>query len=693
VAIRHGLVAMISACALGGAVLAADVFTIPGHERQARLLAELQARHLPGAASRCGLWDAWLPRATLWTSAEQAWRYRQILLDRPIDAEGYVSVQQHRGLAHSEGWPFPTWQQAGGQGWHFSIAGDEWARDAVGLTATPTTEGWIIRGADLVGIDPEAGLGLVITADETTVLTPEFRCDAFVAPYLRLEWAGEDMPASARTWVSWLQEGDDTFPAGRDQPVTVPGAMAYANLPLHRQPDYAGPITRYRITIRHGAGGRIRLKSLSTAVDSRHPVTNPLLMSGVADSFLWTGDQAFLRTLLPRLRRALRFTRGELGLEAGRHARVSWPGHDGRSGITHANDGQKTLWPGRGIGSNYWDLLPFGGQDAFATLQVEHAVRQLAILEAAAADHPEWGIPPPGPDDLSAAGLRQLADDIRVDFQRTFWNDEQGRFVGWIDSDGRAYDYGFTFLNLEAIARGLATPEQAARILAWVDGDRIVASDTSQGRDIYHWRFGPRSTTRRNVEAYVWSWLDPELIPWGDQVQDGGAVLGFSYFDVLARLRVRGPDDAWRRLDQITDWLAEIDAAGGYQAYYATPGRGTLQGSGVPGGLGCDQEFLESVLVPHLLLEGFLGLEPTADGFRVAPRLPTAWPSLTVRGIHAHGSVVDVTAFQAGEVAIELVTPGEQPLVVTVGSSTHRLDARKPRLVLTVETSSGPAMP
>ena len=47
---------------------------------------------------------------------------------------------------------------------------------------------------------------------------------------------------------------------------------------------------------------------------------------------------------------------------------------------------------------------------------------------------------------------------------------------------------------------------------------------------------------------YFWGWSNPESVPWGNQVQDGGAVLGFSYHDLMARLKTAGPDDAWQRL-------------------------------------------------------------------------------------------------------------------------------------------------
>ncbi|NCA11186.1 hypothetical protein EBR56_05155 [bacterium] len=212
-------------------------------------------------------------------------------------------------------------------------------------------------------------------------------------------------------------------------------------------------------------------------------------------------------------------------------------------------------------------------------------------------------------------------------------------------------------LNLEAIDAGLPAAKQGQSIFDWLDGKREVEGDTSRGADVYHWRFGPRSTTRRNVESYVWAWSRPQDIPWGGQVQDGGGVLGFSYYDVMARLDVNGPDDAWHRLEQITAWFREVQAEGGYRSYYAKPGRGTLQGSGPAGGLGFDQEFLESVLVPQVMLYGFLGFRPTPGGFEIRPRLPQAWPSLTVTGIHLHDRVIDVTVEQGGAVRINDVTP------------------------------------
>jgi hypothetical protein len=57
-----------------------------------------------------------------------------------------------------------------------------------------------------------------------------------------------------------------------------------------------------------------------------------------------------------------------------------------------------------------------------------------------------------------------------------------------------------------------------------------------------------------------------------------------------------------------------------------------------------DVEFMESVLVPQVMLYGFLGMEPRPGGFRLDPKLPQAWPELTVTRIQAQAHVLDITA-------------------------------------------------
>jgi len=322
---------------------------------------------------------------------------------------------------------------------------------------------------------------------------------------------------------------------------------------------------------------------------------------------------------------------------------VPWVGHDGRSGLVAGPNGIPQPRLGLGVGNNYYDLVPFGGDDALATIYYFDALNLMADIEREIAAQAAWNIPMDGPP-FSVDELTSLADAVKAHAGQYFWNEATERFIGWQDTQGVRYDYGFVFVNNEAVAYGFATPQQARQIYDWLDGNRIVDGDTSQGADIYHWRFAPRTTTRRNIQDYVWAWSAPQSIPWGDQIQDGGAVLGFSYYDLMTRMQTSGADDAWGRLQEILTWFREVQNEGGYRAYYKKPGRGVLQGGGPAGGLGMDQEFMESVLVPQIMLYGFLGCSARADGLHLNPQLPADWPELTVTSIHYGDHMFDVTA-------------------------------------------------
>lgn len=621
-------------------------FHVPGRKLEMTAINELHQMHHAAAFSDCTLWDPWLPHATLWTGQKPRVQYRTSFLNRPIDEEGYVSVNQHRGMAHSEGWPFPAWQQSGSAGFHFSIADEAFAVHNFAQQAIANVDDWEISGAVVEGIDPVKGLRLKATQDVVTITTPAFRCGTIVAPFARLEWAASGLGKDSQPNIQWQFEGESEWPMERHvdfPPLIEMDGLQFANVPLYRHPQYGGLLTRYRVTFNHALGSSIDLKSLITAIDTRHPITNANFIRGSAEYFAWTQDLGFLRKNIGRMRRALRFALSEFQIRERRLVHVPWVGHDGRSGLVAGPNGNPQPRLGLGVGNNYYDLVPFGGDDALATIYYFDAINCMAEVEQEIAAHAAWIIPTDEPP-FSVDDLTSLADAIKTQAGQFFWNPTAERFIGWQDVEGVRYDYGFVFVNNEAVAYGFATTQQARQIYDWLDGKRIVDGDTSQGSDIYHWRFAPRVTTRRNTQVYVWPWSAPQSIPWGDQIQDGGAVLGFSYYDLMARLQTIGADDAWRRLQEILTWFREVQNEDGYRAYYAKPGRGVLQGGGPPGGLGMDQEFMESVLVPQVMLYGFLGCRARADGLHLNPQLPADWPELTVTNIHYGDHVLDVTA-------------------------------------------------
>lgn len=620
-------------------------FIVPGREKEMSTLEALFRLHYDGAGPKATLWDGWLAKCSLWPATDMCEQFRtrwcDALLARKMDAEGYVSTHQHRGLAHNDGWPFPLWTQVGGRGWHFSTAGIPYSPPA-----TRSTEGWMLEGAKDQGVDPKQGWTIRLTGPTASITTPPFRANTTVAPFIRLNWLAEQLKSDTKLSLQWTTQEAPQFSADRRIDLAAPGDSPkdpYTHVAAYRHPKWRGILTRLRVRLDGAAGASVTIRSLITSVDSRHNINNSVYLQGCDDYLNWTGDVAFLRSNITRMRRALRYTMKEFSTREHKCIVTPWVGHDGQSGIGFGPDGKRTFRPGVGVGNNYWDLLPFGGKDALATIYYYDAVRRLAGIEQQIVDHPEWRIP----DEegrFDPGDLRAHAKAVKDHAGKLFWNDKTGRFVAAIDSTGKGWDYGFTFVNCEAVYYGFATREQARSIVDWLSRKRRVEGDTSRGTDIYRWRFGPRSTTRRNVEWYSSVWRRPESIPWGGQVQDGGAVLGFSYYDLMSRIAVNGPDDAWQRLREIVAWFDEVRSAGGYRAYYQTPGRGTLQGGGKAGGLGMDHEFFESALVPQVMLYGFLGVRPRMDGVAVTPRLPTDWPKLTVTQIALHDQTFSITA-------------------------------------------------
>ena len=309
----HLLVSLLTACVVRGAE--PPQFSVPGREGEMAALNELHALHHAAAFTTCTLWDTWLPLATLWSGKGPQEKYREVFLKKRIDAEGYVSMQQHRGLGHSEGWPFPTWQNAGGAGFHFSTHDEVYALQYFALKALTNTDGWEISGAEVGGIDPVRGLQLRATGGAIRITTPPFRCGTIVAPFVRLEWGARALPAGAVAKISWLLEGEPAWDESRHVSTVAPRSaegVRYSNVRMHQHPGHAGVLTRYRLTIDDvAAGATVDLKSFITAIDTRHPITNPHFIRGCTDYFGWTQDVAFLRENMARMRKALRFALDE----------------------------------------------------------------------------------------------------------------------------------------------------------------------------------------------------------------------------------------------------------------------------------------------------------------------------------------------------------------------------------------------
>ena len=608
--------------------------------------------------------DCWLNDARRDGKSIQASTCR-LLLKQQMDDEGYVMSQQHGATSHDHGWPFPHWIQVPGKGgfkgvtagWHFYDNPKGWeicyrpARDYVPERfSEEATKRWHLNDLKGGGINQDRNAWALEPVGPTPVLTSPkgVHLDPFNCPYIQVRWKAD----CAGGYIEWLREGDADWSrerrvafsadwldgAGRSEST----GMFHSIIPLYDHPLWNGKIVRIRFAFPGLKENRtLFVRSIFSHWDTRHLVNNAIYIKAAFEYFRWTGDKRFLESMMPRLRTAMRFMMNEgNGLKLN-HIRCTWPGHDGRAGYTVHEDGTKTFHVGHGKGGNYWDLLPFGWDDMYTTTHYYAALLAMAQLEEADAAIRGGMI---GSQPLSPAFLRKHAAQVKTATNAKFWDEANGRFVGAIDADGVPHDYGFTFVNLEAVHYGIAGEAHARRIMAWIDGERIVEGDTSTGSDIYRYRLAPRATTKRNIEWYSFAWTGPETLPFGGQVQDGGAVLGFSFYDVMSRIKTLGADKAWQRLMDIREWDEEVAAYGGYRKYYGDGKGGTsLQGGGTAGGIGIDFEFTESSMLSAVIPLGFMGLRPDGRVLNIEPNLPSACPQMTVRNLLYGGVAMDVS--------------------------------------------------
>jgi len=391
--------------------------------------------------------------------------------------------------------------------------------------------------------------------------------------------------------------------------------------------------------------------------DTRHFTTNPCFILGAWREYCWNPDPDYLAKLMPRVRLAMEFMLKEMDGDKGVIVAKA-PGHEGKD---------------MSIGSNYWDISPFGWKDAFTNAHYYPSLEAMAQLEETALRYRLLRLPMGegrGKGELAPAPrtpryYRRLAETVRKSYNDTFWLQDKGRYSGCVDIDGVTHDYGFTYVNLPAMAYGLADPEQVRRIYEWMES----GVSSSGKRDIYsRWVFAPRACSihiprRDEPQEPVPSWWSMAWngTAYDEQCQDGGAILYTSFHDILARARYLGADNAWKRLTEIVDRYAEPDHLSGGSPLYC--GEATQGGpGGSAGSVGVEGEFPESGLVPVSFLYAFLGIDADIHGLKIRPNLPSALKFGGVRNLRYNGLMYDIKVTNTS-VEIRCITEGHKRVV------------------------------
>lgn len=579
-----------------------------------------------------------------------------------IDKFGYVWAITGGGLDDTttaagqffqQGWPFPAYNTNGngGRGYEFNRNDSNWTTNA----ATNVVDGGLwkttYRGKGELTFDAPD------TVNASTLKSPFVELDIRIADRNAF---GKDSSVGDIA-VRWRTSEDEAAGTTEGYPhevrqssfATIPteeiGASYVQHLyfPMYLHDawgwDNGVTITGLQIAVIPKDGQEMNISADINYVrlnyDTRQSNNAVLMLTAAKNYQEFTGDIETLKRNLPRYRQAMQFMLGTLGGKENKLIDVSYfAGHDG---VVLDDRGRATN--GHGIGNGYWDLLGFPGVDFYSNVYYYKALKAMAYLESIAEqndlDVGKTTVYSGANDGTTetysetSESLNALAEETKKEIQEYFWNEETGRFhMGYNQDDPnheKPIDYGYIIFNQEAIVAGIPTAEQEKSIMSWINGDRIVSGDTSQGADIYKFRFAPRTSTLRNETQYFWGW-NSRNTPFGMQVQDGGAVLYTSFYDLLSRIKVLGVENAWERFNEIRDWYEDVQAAGGegtrfYREYYEQLGDDsqTLQGDNTAGGLGLDSEFLENAILYATIPYGFFGLGSDAAGsLKVAPNLP-----------------------------------------------------------------------
>ncbi|MBM4091031.1 MAG: hypothetical protein FJ276_16655 [Planctomycetes bacterium] len=245
----------------------------------------------------------------------------------------------------------------------------------------------------------------------------------------------------------------------------------------------------------------------------------------------------------------------------------------------------------------YYDAITTSGTNGYYNAFFFKAAYDLAEMELAAGH------------DQQAREYEELAASIKAAFNRVFWKEDASggpRYLDWIDAQGNEVSYFCDLCQWPPIAVGIASPEQARKIVATADA-RIAELETEYGYAGY-----------AGLSAL---WPVPQHLnphPWQTfgRYMNGGSLLCQTYWEIVARSRAGDAAGAAKRLRQFAKRAAETSWAGDNAADI----HGEMaNGDGEP-------YLADMVAVTAATVHGVLGIDPTWEKLNVTPSLPTDWP-------------------------------------------------------------------
>ena len=700
-------------------------------------------------------WQEWNSMSYYWYNSYDGYEtdrikgIRSILENIPVDDYGYVwqetdmvrdAMSNTNSGEHRMGWPFPTSYNVDlSTSWDFN--------------GVSTENEWSSRysydGQYYDNADAHLNAGLYET-NVTGVSSIEFTSPiddytlAYYSPLLELDvrmytadcqniedivvyYTTEDPNVWYSVSVKEKAFIDYEFTPAYEHLLFLP---MYAEEAWNSDKELNSWINQIRVEIKAKEGttvsGRFALNYVRSTFDTRHTNNNSIFISSLRQDYDYTGDIEFLKANITKARKAVNFYM-QMYDEARHLNNQSYlVGHD--SDNTSFDKYERVAMT---LANGYWDISFMAKYDFQSNMYFYKALADLAYLEGVldsngvtvdkadasikTADRAfhhgraEYAYTAKDLSEIANLVLTELRKPINQTDKTGFWSEETGRFVGgYSEKEDKWYDYGYTMWNMEAIYYGVATAEQTKSIMDWISGQRIVEKDKygSQGEDIYFFEFAPRVNTYSEEDQYDISIFNGSYqsknCQYGiTQVQNGGAVMYTSFFDLMGRISAYGADDAYSRLNAIKAWYMDIydyykdsknynrnpdrfywdyyeneqwDADGdGKGDYFALQNgiKGSRERSSGPNGvMGIDGEFLESFLMVSAIPYGFFGIDTeNGDTLKISPNLPKGLTYWGMENLSYNKVKYDLTIFE-NSVRIDSVRGDASGILVQVTLNT-----------------------
>ena len=292
---------------------------------------------------------------------------------------------------------------------------------------------------------------------------------------------------------------------------------------------------------------------------------------GTRAYLLHTGDLHFVRQNLPALERMLAYF------------------------IQRRDD--RGLFKLADVGAHwYYDAVSTSGINGYHNAFFYKATVDLAEMEAAAGRREE------------AQEYHALAESVKKAFNEVLWKEDAPggpRYLDWIDAKGQPVSYFCDLCQWPPIAVGIASPEQARKIVATADA-RIKQLQKEYGYQGYA-GLSALWPVPKTVNPHRWQEYGTYM--------NGGSLLCQTYWEIVARSRAGDAEGAARRLRLFARRAAETSWAGN-NAFTITA---EPKGDGEP-------YLADMVVVSAALINGVLGITPTWNRLEVTPHLPADWP-------------------------------------------------------------------